>query len=423
MKFHVKKLPSGLRILTVPMTGTEAMTLLVLVGTGSKYETKDINGISHFLEHLFFKGTKHRPEAGEVNRALDRLGSEHNAFTSKELTGYWVKAAAKYFDAALDIVSDILQDPLFKADEIEKERGVIIQEISMYEDMPQRKVAEVFEELLYGDQPAGWDIAGPKDTIRKITRDQIMDYRHRQYVATNTWVIAAGNIDPKDAEKKIVKAFARFKNGKAHPKKAAKESQIKPGIQFAYKDTDTTHVVFGTRAFDMYDKDRYALQLLSTLLGGNASSRLFMEIREKLGLAYYAKAAAQHYTDTGYLAAMVGIPHGELGRVVKKIVEIFHDIREKGFSDEEVAFAKDNLRGTLALSFESSDEIATFFGEQALFYPKIETPQDIMRRIERITARDMMKVAKEWFHPKHANLAVIGPHKSSPEFEKILAAI
>ena len=423
MKFHIKKLPSGLKIITVPMTGTEAVTLVALVGTGSKYETKEINGISHFLEHLFFKGTKSRPEPGEVNRALDRLGSEHNAFTSEEMTGYWVKASRQHFDAALDIVSDILLEPLFKADEIERERGVIIQEISMYEDMPQRKIMEIFEDLLYGDQPAGWDIAGPKDTIRKITRDQILDYRNRQYVASNSMVIVAGNVDPKEAEKKIEKAFARFKDGKAKGKKPTHEKQAKPGVRFEFKETDTTHIALGVRAVDMYDDKRYALQLLSSLLGGNMSSRLFMEIREKLGLAYYVRAATQHYTDSGYLLATAGIPHVDLERVVKKIVEILRDIRDKGFSDDEVAFAKDHLRGALALSFESSDEIATFFGEQALFYKKIETPDEVFKHIERITARDMMKIAKRWFHPKFVNLAVIGPHKSMPEFEKILKTL
>ena len=173
------------------MSGTEAMTLLVLVGTGSKYETKNINGISHFLEHLFFKGTKHRPNAGDVHQELDRLGSEHNAFTSQELTGYWVKAAGKHFDTALDIVSDILLEPLFKADEIEKERGVILQEISMYEDMPQRKIFTIWEDLLYGDQPAGWAIAGPPETIRKIKTREILDNKNKQDVASNALVIAA----------------------------------------------------------------------------------------------------------------------------------------------------------------------------------------------------------------------------------------
>lgn len=423
MEFYKKVLPSGLKVITAPMKGTQAMTLLVLVGTGSKYETKNINGISHYLEHLFFKGTKHRPKPGEINRALDRLGSEHNAFTSQEVTGYWVKAAHKHFDDALDIVSDILLEPLFKPDEIERERGVIIQEISMYEDMPQRRLFEVWEELLYGDQPAGWGIAGPKETIRKIKRQDILDYKDRQYVASNSLVIVAGNIDVREVQKKIIKAFSRFKNGKAHAKKPVREKQTKPGVRFAFKDTDQTHLAIGVRGYHMYDKKRHALGLLGVILGGNMSSRLFMEIREKLGLAYYVKAASQHYTDSGYLIANAGIPHGDLERVVKKIVDILRGIRTKGFSEKEITFAKDYLRGSMSLSFESSDEIATFFGEQALFYKKIETPKELFGHIERVTKDDMMKVAKELIRPSNINLAVIGPHKDGQRYVKILATV
>ena len=420
MKFYKKILPSGLKIITSPMSGTEAMTLLVLVGTGSKYETKNINGISHFLEHLFFKGTKHRPNAGDVHQELDRLGSEHNAFTSQELTGYWVKAAGKHFDTALDIVSDILLEPLFKADEIEKERGVILQEISMYEDMPQRKIFTIWEDLLYGDQPAGWDIAGPPETIRKIKRSEILDYKNTQYVASNALVIAAGNIDQKSAEAKISRVFKKFARGQAYSKRGVKENQKKPAIKFEFKKTDQTHLALGFRGYDMYDKRRYALGLLGVMLGGNTSSRLFSEIREKLGLAYYVRASAQHYTDSGYLVASAGIPHSEFPRVVKKILEIFKDLKENGVSDDEIKFAKDYLRGTMALSFESSDEIASFYGEQALFYKKIETPQEIFKEIEKITQNDIIKVIKEVIRPDRINLAVIGPHRESEKHLNLL---
>ena len=405
------------------MSGTEAMTLLVLIGTGSKYETKNINGISHFLEHLFFKGTKHRPKPGEVNRALDGLGSEHNAFTSKEVTGYWVKAAGKHFNGALDIVSDILLEPLFKADEIERERGVIIQEISMYEDMPQRKIGDIWETLLYGDQPAGWDIAGTKTIINRIKRSQILDYKEKQYVASNAMVVAAGNIDAKDAEKKIIKAFSSFKHGKAFDKKPIKEIQKTPGVHFMFKETDQTHLVLGFRGYDMFDDRRYALGLLGVILGGNMSSRFFMEIREKLGLAYYVRASAQHYTDSGYLAGSAGIPHEELGRVVKLMIKILKDVRTRGVSESEIKFAKDYLRGSMALSFESSDEIATFLGEQALFYEKIETPEEVLRHIEKVRRGDIMKAAKELLRPEKINLAVIGPHRQPEKYAKILKEI
>ena len=396
---------------------------MVLVGTGSKYETKNINGISHFLEHLFFKGTKHRPEPGEVNRALDGLGSEHNAFTSKEVTGYWVKAAGKHFDAALDIVSDILLEPLFKADEIERERGVILQEISMYEDMPQRRIGDLWETLLYGDQPAGWDISGTKAIINRIKRDEILDYKEKQYVASNALVVVAGNIDAKSTEKKIIKAFSSFNHGKAFPKKPIKEVQKNPSTHFMYKETDQSHLILGFRGYNMFDDRRYALDLLSVILGGNMSSRFFMEIRENLGLAYYVRASAQNYTDSGYLAGSAGVPHEELKRVIELMVKILKDVKTRGVSESEIKFAKDYLRGSMALSFESSDEIATFLGEQSLFYKKIETPDEVLRHIEKVTRGDIMKAVKELVRPDKMNLAVIGPHRDSKDYINILKRI
>ena len=412
-----------MKIITAPMEGTQAMTLLVLVGTGSKYETKNINGISHFLEHLFFKGTKHRPNAGDVHRDLDRLGSEHNAFTSQEVTGYWVKAAAKHFNAALDIVSDILLEPLFKAEEIERERGVILQEISMYEDMPQRKIFTIWENLLYGDQPAGWDIAGPPETIRKIKREAILAYKNRQYTASNTLVVVAGNMDQKSAEEKIARVFKKFNHGQAQSKKKVREKQKKPGVKFEFKKTDQTHLALGIRGYNLHDPRRYALGLLGVILGGNTSSRLFSKIREELGLAYYVRASAQHYTDSGYLVANAGIPHLALPQVIKKMVEILKDLKEDGPSHEEIKFAKDYLRGIMALSFESSDEIGAFFGEQAMFYKKIETPDEILKKIEKVTKSDIMKAAKELLRPDKINLAVIGPHSKTKGFDQMIGKI
>src|SRR3989338_265668 len=223
MKFEKKTFSNGLRAIVAPMKDTQAITLWVLFGTGSKYETKKLNGTSHFLEHLFFKGTKSRPEAGQVNRELDRLGAESNAFTSKECTGYYVKAAAKHFDTALDIVSDILIEPLFKKEEVEKERGVILQEISMYEDDPRRQAAEIFEELLYGNTPAGWDTAGDPHTGKNIRRENNLNSRDSHYLTSSAVVAVAGNIEPPAAFKKVEKAFAKMADGRKLQKLPVKE--------------------------------------------------------------------------------------------------------------------------------------------------------------------------------------------------------
>src|SRR3989344_3403800 len=406
MKFEKRTFQNGLRAIVAPMKDTQAITLWVLFGTGSKYETKRINGISHFLEHLFFKGTKSRPEAGHVNRELDRLGAESNAFTSKEYTGYYVKAAAKHFDTALDIVSDILIKPLFKKEEIEKERGVILQEISMFEDDPRRQAAEIFEELLYGDQPAGWDTAGYPDTVKNITRDDIVRYKQSHYLTSNAVVAVAGNIEAGTAFKKVEKAFAQMARGEKLSKPQVRDAQKLPAVKFKKKDVDQTHIRLGVRAYDMYDERRYALGVLNTILGGNWSSRPFME----------------EYTDTGYVMAAAGVPHRTLPQVAKKIIEVFKDAKKK-ISPSEIKFAKEYIRGQTALAFESTDEVATFLASQELFRKKIMTPDEILAKIEKVKKDDIMKIARDIFRPSRVNLAAIGPEAADGVYKKILAEL
>ena len=423
MKFEKKTFKNGLRAVVAQMKDTQAVTLWVLFGTGSKYEIKKLNGISHFLEHLFFKGTKHRPKPGQINQELDRLGAQSNAFTSKEFTGYYVKAASKHFDIALDIVSDILIEPLFKKEEVEKERGVILQEISMYEDDPRRQAAEIFEELLYGDQPAGWDTAGYPGTVKNIAREDIVKYKESHYLTSNAVVTVAGNIEPGAAFHKVEKAFSKMPRGNKLQKSKVKEKQSRPQVKFKKKDVDQTHIRLGVRSYDMFDERRYALTVLQKILGGNWSSRLFMELREKLGLTYYVRAFQEQYTDTGYLMAAAGVPHEKLPETARKIVEILRLFRTKGVSEKEIKFAKEYIRGSMALAFESTDEVATFLASQELFYKKILTPPEVLAKIERVQRDDIMKIARDIFRPEKVNLAAIGPHDNIQAYEKILAKL
>lgn len=423
---HIKKtLDNGVRVILAPMNNTKAVSVVVLAGVGSNYEPKELNGISHFLEHLFFKGTKSRPRPGDINKALDRLGAEHNAFTSKEMTGFWVKAADKYFDEGLDIVSDILINPLFKEEELEKEKNVIIQEISMYEDMPQRKIFEVWDELLYPNQPAGRSIAGTKKIIDSITRHDILNYRKKHYVSENIVVIVAGNFDPISAFKKVEKIFKKIPRGKPSSKKSVIETQKSPIIKIANKETDQTHIILGTRSFGLFDERKYALGILSVILGGNTSSRLFSEIREKSGLAYYVSAMSEQLSDSGYTIARAGIPLNSLKTTCKKIVKIMGDFRAKEISEKELKFAKDYLRGTMALGLESSDEVALFYGEQELFYKKIMEIDEIWKKYEHVSVKDIFAVSKIIFKPSKVGLAVIGPKKETDKdhFQKILNEI
>ena len=420
MKFEKRTFANGLRCVVAPMKDTEAVTLWTLFGTGSKYETKKISGVSHFLEHLFFKGTKSRPTPDLVIRELDRIGAQKNAFTLKEYTGYYVKSAAKHFDIGLDIVSDILIEPIFKKSEIEKERGVIFQEISMNEDNPQRQAYQLIEELLYGNQPAGWDVGGTPETVKGISREDILKYKQSHYITSNAVVVAAGNVEAEAVFKKVEKAFLKMPQGKKLRKEKVIERQRVPAVKFKKKDVDQTHLRLALRSYDMYDERRYALQVLATIFGGNMSSYLWREIREKGGLAYYVGASPDEATDTGYLLATAGVSHANFLKTVKKIIEILKRIKAKGVTEREINFAKEFIRGSMALSFESTDEVAPFLASQELFYEKIMTPQEILAKIEKVKRSDIMGVVKDVFRREKVNLVAITPEENTADFEKIL---
>src|SRR3989338_3089093 len=420
MKFEKRTFANGLRCVVAPMKDTEAVTLWALFGTGSKYETKKINGISHFLEHLFFKGTKSRPRPDQIARELDRIGAQKNAFTSKEYTGYYVKSAAKHFDIGLDIVSDILIEPIFKKSEIEKERGVVLQELAMYEDDPRRQAYDLIEELLYGNQPAGWDVGGTPETVKGISRDDILRYKQSHYIASSAVVVAAGNVEPEAVFKKIEKAFLKMPKGKKLRKEKVIESQRVPAVKFKKKDVDQTHLRLALRAYDMYDERRYALQVLATIFGGNMSSYLWREIREKGGLAYYVGASSDEATDTGYLLTTAGVSHANFLKTVKKIVEILKHIKSKGVAQRELDFAKEFIRGSMALAFETTDDVATFLASQELFYGRIMAPQDILAKIEKVGRRDIIGIVKDVFRRDKINLAAITPEENNADYENVL---
>ena len=408
LNYEKRILANGLRVIVAPMENIEATTLLVLVGVGSRYETKKINGVSHFLEHLFFGGTKSRPKSGQVHKELNKIGATYNAFTTKEETGFWVKSSAKDFDIGLDIVSGILLEPLFNEKEIEKERNVIIQEINMIEDDPRQKIISDLEGVLYGDQPVGWDVGGKKETVRKIKRADIIKYESDNYLSGNMIVAVAGNFDKNTTFKKIQKSFKRIKKGRNKPAEKVKVFQKSPQIKIIKKQSDQTHFALALRGYDMFDEKRYALNLLAVILGGNMSSKLFAEIREKLGLAYYVYAYGDQYTDCGYLGMAAGVPHEKLEKVIGIIIKIIKNIQGKGISQGDLDFAKSFIRGQMALSFETSDQIASFVANQELFYKKIMQPEEIFKKLEKVSQSDILRVVQDIFKPEKINMAVIG---------------
>jgi len=414
--FKKTTLKNGLRIITVPQKTTQALTVLVLVGTGSKYETKKINGISHFLEHMYFKGTKKRPTFLEVAETLDKIGGIYNAFTSEDFTGYFAKVAAPHFETALDWVSDIYLNSLLPDEEIRKEKGVIIEEINMYYDHPMSYIGVLWNKLLYGDQPAGWFAAGTKESVAGIDREKMVDYMKKQYVASNTVVCLSGNINQSLAIEKVKKYFSKISDQKPFLKQKVVEKQTKPAFLLNFRETDQTHICFGARTYNMFHPQKYVLEVLSLILGGMMSSRLFSEIREKLGLAYYIKTDSVSDPDTGFLVTQAGIDNKNIEKAISIILREYKKISEIKVSAAELKKAKDCIKGKASLELESSDARASFYATQELLERRILTQEEIFKKIDKVSANDIVKVARDIFKPEKMNLALIGPVKDKEKF-------
>ncbi len=417
-QFHTFE--SGLRLVSIPMKGTKTVAVYVLVGTGSKYETKENNGISHFLEHMVFKGTTKRPGRMDISRELDSFGAEYNAFTTKEYTGYYAKASSLKLDTLLDVVFDIYLNSKLDDADIQTEKGVIIEEINMWKDVPSRHVGDLFEQLLYGDQPAGWDIAGTKEIIKKLERKDFVEYFNTHYIAENTVVAVAGNIKPEEVKEKTGRYFSMIRHGSPVIKPVAQEAQTTPGLLLEYKKTDQTTLDLGFRAYHMYNEKKYALGLLGVVLGGGASSRLWEEVREKRGLAYSVRAGQHCYTDTGYFCISAGVNNEKALESIEVILEEVRKLKKEGITTQELRQAKDQIAGRMALSLEESDNIAESYAESVLFENRVLTPEEELDKIRDVTLDEVLEVAREVFEERNLNLALIGPFKSETPFKKIL---
>ena len=331
MNFHRSVLPNGLRVITVPMPSFESLTVLVMVGAGSRYENKKNNGISHFLEHMGFKGTRKRPSAIEISTLIDGIGGEFNAFTGKEVTGYYIKSSANHIDLCMDVLSDMLTNSLFNPKEIDKERGVILEEINLYEDTPARKIGDIYERLLYKDTSMGWDISGEKDVIRKIQREDFLKYMESLYSADNITVVVAGGIDSAKAEFLVEKYFGKMKKFSTLKYARVVENQKKPELLIKKKTTEQVHIAVGVRAVPIDHPDHYPLSILSAILGGGMSSRLFHEVREKRGLAYYVRSSIEYYQDCGSLVSVSGVDPKRVDEAVKVIIEEYRKVQSSKF--------------------------------------------------------------------------------------------
>lgn len=417
MKFTKTVLENGLKVVTIPMADNPSVTVFVMVETGSKYETQEINGISHFLEHMVFKGTPKRPNASDISRELDGLGAHYNAFTSQECTGYYAKVNAKKFDEALDIISDLYINPVFKVEDMEKEKGVIIEEIRMYQDLPQRDVQDVFASLMFPDQPAGWSVLGTEEHVRSYTKEQLIAYRSAHYVAGATTVVVAGSFDEKSGIEKIKMAFDKIPTTSKKGKVLVTESQKVPAIKLKFKETDQTHLVIGFRTFPILDKRIATIQVLSTILGGGMSSRLFTRLRDQLGMCYYVGSSHNPNTDHGDFTVSAGVDSSRAHEAIKEILAQFRALKDQPVSDAELKKAKDYISGTTLLSLETSEARAEYAAHQEVLKHKIELPDDILARIQKVTAQDIQNLAREVFIDTGLNMAIVGKFKDEGVFQ------
>lgn len=416
----ISTLKNGLTLITVDMPHLDSVTTLVAVGAGSRYETRKINGISHFLEHMFFKGSRKYPTAEIISTLIDGLGALNNAATSKEVTYYWIKSASKHIELSSDILSSMLKESLMSKEEIEKEKGVIAEELRMLRDIPSRLIWDLYERLQFGDQPLGWDLGGDEETINSFIRDDFVKYMESLYSPKNMVIVYAGKL-PKDIERLAEKYFfdlPQKPQSKFIPYKNFK--QTKARVDIFYKKTDQANLILGVEGFDRYNDKRYACDVLSVILGEGMSSRLFIQVRERRGLAYRINASSNLYSDTGSFTVYAGLKLEKVYEGLEVILaELMRTVGEK-VTETELKKAKEMLRGRIALQSESTNFLAEYFGTSFVLERKIETFEEYLQNIEKVTVQNVQRIAKELFIKENFNLQVIGPFKQKSKFEEVL---
>jgi predicted Zn-dependent peptidase len=416
--FERQTLSNGLRVLTAPMPQAQSVSCFVMLAAGSRYETPETNGIAHFAEHMFFKGTERRPTARDIAGEIDSIGGEFNAFTGKEYTGYYVRCAAETRDTALDVLVDMLRNSRFDADEIEREKGVIIEEMNMYFDTPRDFIGGVYESLLYGDQPLGWDIIGRKETVRGATRETFLDYTGAWY-RPNRMVVGVGGQLGDGLQEKLEQLL-----GDLEPGETGAPEPVRPNgagrVKVFTKQSDQAHVILGVPSYPLEHPDRYALQLLSTVLGGGMSSRLFTEVRERRGLAYYVFGLNHSYTDAGSLYAQAGVDINRIDEAVSTIVGELRGIAAESVPADELEKARSFAKGRFVLQLESPQGLILFGLRREVLEGRALDLDEVLEGLNAVTAEDVQRVAQDLVADETLRLAVIGPFDDAARFDALL---
>ena len=418
--FELDHLENGVRTLVAHQGEAPSATALVMFGVGSRFEQAQQCGIAHFAEHMFFKGTERRPTARDISVEIDGIGGDFNAFTGKEYTGYYVKCAAEHLDLAVDVLADMLLHSKFDGEEIEREKGVILEEMAMYRDLPQRYVGNVYDQLLYGDTPLGWDIVGTEDVIRGATPELFRSFIDRWYTANRVVVGLAGNVSA-SAKAKVAESFVSIPAANEGTRAAAEWSQDGPQVQVHYKESEQAHLLLGVRAPGLDSPDRYAIGVMNAILGGGMSSRLFTEVRERRGLCYYVYSHHDAYIDAGSLVVAAGVDTNRIDLAITTILEELAKMANDGPDDAEFRKAKNYLKGKFVLGVEDPRGLIMFGARREVVEQGYWEPKQALAAIEAVTIEDVRRVAKELFNTEQRNLAVVGPYDDAARFEKLLA--
>ncbi len=416
--FERHTLDNGLRVLTSNLDHAQSVACMVMLAAGSRYETPDSNGIAHFSEHMFFKGTERRPTARDIAGEIDAIGGEFNAFTGKEYTAYYVKCAAEHRDVALDVLVDMLRNSRFDSEEIEREKGVIIEEMNMYFDTPRDYIGGVYESLLYGDQPLGWDIIGRKETVRGATRETFMNYLDRWYKPPRMVLGIAGKIGD-DALERAQELFGDLPGAETGEPEPARDYQSERVSVFT-KQSDQAHLVLGVPSYPIEHPDRYALQMVATVLGGGMSSRLFTEVRERRGLAYYVFGINHSYTDAGSLYSQAGVDINRIDEAVTTIAGELKAIAAEPVPADELEKARNFTKGRFVLQLENPQGLILFGLRKEVLEHRAPEPEEVLAGVDAVTAEDVQRVAQDVIASEKLRLAVIGPFDDAERFEKLL---
>jgi len=412
-------LDNGLRVITSVMPHTRSVCLAFLIGAGSCYESEGEAGISHFAEHMYFKGTKRRPTAKEISQDVEGVGGIINAGTDKEMTVFWCKVADAHFPVALDVLCDLLRNSRFDSNDIEQERRVIIEEINMHMDIPQQRVNMLIDELLWPDQPLGREIIGSKKTLATITRERMLGYITHRYLPNDTVISIAGNIQPDEALGRIEALFHDWFAGQVSAGYVTNSGQDTPRLRIEHKNSEQVHLCLGVHGFSRFHPRRFALDLLNTAFGVGMSSRLFTEIREKKGLAYDIHSYVEHFLNSGSFVIYAGVDTNKAETAIATVVEEIAKLRQ-GITADELRRAKELSKGRLQLRLEDSQNVALWLGGQELLRREILDIDEVISIIEAITEDELKQVAQEILIDNGLNLAVVGPVKKEEPLLNLL---